>query len=205
MCKAFHHQSIIILSVCPLLTTKDWFSCFYISLHLKMKSFACKLHWIFSGGKSIFTVVILWWRSTLCQFAGAKSFDKYHVTKPMPRVSVTSQFNHGDVTMLRQKLSCLAIMAKWMIDDYFQWVCGFRTWNSVQQIKKPIEVWVAVNNDFMSFVKWFDIDFHSWLWHLWKSLPNRLTRKENRYSHHHYSYTEMVPSTHVMFHTSPTI
>ena len=33
-----------------------------------------------------------------------------------------------------------------------------------------------MNNDFLSLVRRFGNDFHSWLRHLWKSLPNRLTR-----------------------------
>ena len=33
-----------------------------------------------------------------------------------------------------------------------------------------------MNNDFLSLVRRFGNDFHSWLRHSWKSLPNRLTR-----------------------------
>ena len=35
--------------------------------------------------------------------------------------------------------------------------------------------WVTVNNDFLSRVRRFGNDFHEWLRHSWKSLPNRLT------------------------------
>ena len=35
--------------------------------------------------------------------------------------------------------------------------------------------WVTVNNDFLSRVGRFGIDFHEWRSHEWKSLPNRLT------------------------------
>ena len=36
-------------------------------------------------------------------------------------------------------------------------------------------VWVTVNNDFLSRVRRFGNDFHEWRSHEWKSLPNRLT------------------------------
>ena len=71
------------------------------------------------GDKSIFTVVIHYWRSTLRQFARARTIDEYDVTMPVPHVRVTSQINSGDVTMLSQKRPPFVIMAISTIDNCF--------------------------------------------------------------------------------------
>ena len=44
-----------------------------------------------------------------------------------------------------------------------------RLWN----IKN--NAWITMNNDFDSRVRWFANDFHSWLYHSWKSLANHIT------------------------------
>ena len=41
---------------------------------------------------------------------------------------------------------------------------------------------VTMNNDFLSRVRLFSNDFHQWLCHSWKSLPNRLTRDKKSLS-----------------------
>ena len=59
--------------------------------------------WIPVDEKSIFVVVIHLWRSPLCQFVRARTVDEYDVTMPVPSISVTSQINRGDATLLHQK------------------------------------------------------------------------------------------------------
>ena len=48
------------------------------------------------------------------------------------------------------------------------------SWHKIA-CKKKNNTFVTVNNDFLSLVRRFGNDFHSWLRHSWKSLPNRLT------------------------------
>ena len=55
------------------------------------------------------------------------------------------------------------------------------SWHKIA-CKKWNNTFVTVNNDFLSLVRRFGNDFHSWLRHSWKSLSNRLTRDKNRYS-----------------------
>ena len=75
--------------------------------------------WIPGGEKSIYTVVIHWWRSPLRQFARARTIDEYDVTLTVPHVRVTSQINCGDVTVLSQKRPCIATLKKSTIDKFF--------------------------------------------------------------------------------------
>ena len=51
------------------------------------------------GEKSIFTVVIYWWRSPSRQFAHVRTIEEYDITMPVLYVRVTSQINCGGVTM----------------------------------------------------------------------------------------------------------
>ena len=74
--------------------------------------------WIPGGEKSIFTVVIHYWRSPLCQFVRARTIDEYDVTMQVHRAHVTSQISCDDVTMLSQKRPSLATMEKWATDDW---------------------------------------------------------------------------------------
>ena len=73
--------------------------------------------WIPGGEKSIFTVFIHYLRSSLRQFARARTIDEYDVKIQVSHVRVTSQINCDDVTMLSRKRPSLAAMAKWAIDD----------------------------------------------------------------------------------------
>ena len=50
---------------------------------------------------------------------------------------------------------------------------NLNTYMFMQEIKN--NVWITVNNDFLSRVGRFGNDFHEWRSHEWKSLPNRLT------------------------------
>ena len=59
------------------------------------------------------------WRSPFCQFARARTIDDYDVTMPVTGVRVASQINYSDVTMLNQKKTSLATMAKSAVDNYF--------------------------------------------------------------------------------------
>ena len=49
------------------------------------------------------------------------------------------------------------------------------SWHKIA-CKKWNNTFVTVNNDFLSLMRRFGNDFHSWLRHSWKSLPNRFTR-----------------------------
>ena len=82
--------------------------------------------WILGAEKSIFTVVIHWWRSHRRQFARARTVDDYDVTMVIPYLHETSQIDCGDVTMLSQKKPSLATMAKSEIDNCFyrKWMCS---------------------------------------------------------------------------------
>ena len=77
-------------------------------------------------------------------------------------IQVMSYINCGDVTMLGQKKTPLASVAKWAIDDGFYWNCLFETQNSIE---KWNNAFVTVNIDFWSLMMWFANDFHSWLCH----------------------------------------
>ena len=58
--------------------------------------------------KSIYTIVIHWWRSLVCQFARERTIDENGVTVPVTRIRVKSQINCSDVTMLNQKKKVLS-------------------------------------------------------------------------------------------------
>ena len=89
----------------------NWFlssikDCNYMRLlNVEKLNFIHAKPWIPShGDKSIFTVVIHLWISPLHQLVRARTIDEYDITiMPVPHVSVTSQINCGDVTMLSQK------------------------------------------------------------------------------------------------------
>ena len=102
--------------------------------------------WIPGGEKSMFTVVIHWWRSPLRQFARARTIHEYDVMMLVSRVLVTLQINCGDVTILRQKRPSLATMTKWTIDDCFnEAVCS----GHKIAYKKSNNTFVTLNNDIL--------------------------------------------------------
>ena len=59
--------------------------------------------------------------------------------------------------------------------EHFDIKCTHSTINGTRIYDIKNNAWVTVNNDFLSRVRRFDNDFHEWLSHEWKSLPNRLT------------------------------
>ena len=75
--------------------------------------------WIPGDEKSIFTVVIHYWRSPLRQFARARTIGEYDITMLVYPVRVSSQINCSDVTMPRQKRPSLTTISIWAIDDCF--------------------------------------------------------------------------------------
>ena len=66
--------------------------------------------------------------------------------------------------------------------------CIKRNSGAVLECNIKNDVWVTVNNDFWSPVRWFANDFHKWWNHKWKSLANCITSDKKLFHGNEFFY-----------------